>query len=419
MELVVEGECFISGKLEHLCIGIDQGRIAALGKRLEGDRHLDFGGQKILPGATDSHVHFRDPGMTHKEDFHTGSLAALHGGVTCVLDMPNTSPPTMTVDAMREKKAIAKTKSVVDFGLFAGIRHGADIAGLSKEAIGFKLYMAGTTGDLLVPSIDSVAQELEEIRSGGGVVAVHAEDEGMRKRDPERGLRDHLRNRRNECETSAIRNISKHGGSAKLHICHISARESIALVRQAKGITCEATPHHMLLDIDRPIGTMGKVNPPLRTRGDRQALFLAFKQGEIDVLASDHAPHTMDEKGEDFEYAPSGLPGVETMLPLVLNHVRERHLALATVVRAACERPAEIFGLNKGKIAVGFDADLVVVDFMAGQEIKGDRLHSKCGWTPFEGMSGIFPKAVIVGGELMMKDGGIVGERRGRDTVET
>jgi len=332
--------------------------------------------------------------------------------------MPNTSPPTMTVEAIREKKAIAKGKSAVDFGLFAGIRPGADIAGLSKEAVGFKLYMAGTTGDLLVPSIDSVAHELEETGPNGRVVAVHAEDEGMREREPERGLRDHLRNRRNECETSAIRNISKQGGRTRLHICHISAKESIGLVRQTPGTTCEVTPHHMLLDIDRPIGTMGKVNPPLRTKGDRQALFLAFRQGEIDVLASDHAPHTMDEKGEDFEYAPCGLPGVETMLPLVLQHVRERHLALATVVRAACERPAEIFGLNKGKIAVGFDADLVAVDFMASQDIKGDRLHSKCGWTPFEGMSGIFPKAVIVGGELMMKDGGVVGERRGRDVVD-
>jgi dihydroorotase len=174
MELVVEGECFVSGRLERLCVGIDDGKIMAVGKSLEGDKHLDFGRLKVIPGATDCHVHFRDPGMTSKEDFHTGSLAALHGGVTCVMDMPNTNPPTLTVDSIREKKAIARQRCLADFGLFAGVRPGTDIDELSGEAAGFKLYMAGTTGDLLVPSLDSVSQELDRIRSCGKVLAVHA-----------------------------------------------------------------------------------------------------------------------------------------------------------------------------------------------------------------------------------------------------
>src|SRR3989339_1084597 len=306
MELVVEGECYISGRFERACIGIDGGRISAIARNLEGDRRIDFGSRKILPAAIDSHVHFREPGMTHKEDFGTGSLAALHGGVSCVLDMPNTVPPTTTMSALDEKTEAAASKSLVDFGLFAAVRPGVDIAGLAPRVAGFKLYMAGTTRDLLVPSLASVEREIAEVARSRKVLAVHAEDESLRRKDLASNLSDHLRNRGNDCEASAIRKVARAGEACRLHICHVSSKDSLSLALGQPNMTAEVTPHHVLLDRDRPLGTYGKVNPPLRTRADRQALFLAFKQGRFDTMASDHAPHTIDEKKEDFDFAPSG-----------------------------------------------------------------------------------------------------------------
>lgn len=417
MELVIEGECYVSGRFERACIGIEQGRIVAISRRLEGDQRLDFGSNRILPAAIDSHVHFREPGMTHKEDFSTGSMAALHGGVSCVFDMPNTVPPTDSAAELKDKSRTAASKSLVDFGLFAAVRPGVDIAAMAGLAVGFKLYMAGTTGDLLVPSLESVREELAQVAGSKKVLAVHAEDEGLRLKNPAKGLNDHLKNRDNACETSGIRKVARAAAGCRLHICHVSAADSVPLVMRQAGLTSEVTPHHMLLDRDRSLGTYGKVNPPLRTRRDRQALFLTFRQGGFDTMASDHAPHTTEEKAEDFDFAPSGMPGVETMYPVMLQHVRERHLDLQRVVGGLCERPGELFGVRKGRIEAGYDADLVVVDFKESRWIRADDMYSKCGWTPYEGMSGVFPKAVFVAGELMMKDGERVGERRGRDVV--
>ena len=414
---VVEGRFFISGRFEQCCVGIEEGKIVEIAKVLEGDETYRFGSKTVLPGATDAHVHFREPGMTHKEDFETGSLAAVNGGVTCVLDMPNTIPPTTTISALREKRRLASMKSLVDFGFYAGVRPGIDVDGLAKEAIGFKVYMASTTGELLVSSVDQIRRELAEIAATNKVLAVHAEDERLRSKEPEKDLDDHLRNRSNECETSAIKKIEDAAKKCKLHICHVSAKESIPLVQTRPGLTSEVTPHHLLLDKDSKTGTHSKVNPPLRKRENRHALFKALQDGTFDIIASDHAPHTIDDKKEDFEYAPGGMPGVETMLPLMFHMVEERHLDLADLVRRVCVRPAEIFGVPKGKIAKGYDADLIVVDFSDCKMIKADELHSKCGWTSFEGMPGIFPEKVFVRGQLMIENGEQVGDPKGRDVV--
>lgn len=417
MDLVVEGNCYVSGRLTRCCVGIENGKIVKIGKALEGDKHHDFGDRLVLPGAIDAHVHFRDPGMTGKEDFGSGSLAAIHGGVTCVFDMPNTRPPATTASAMTEKKGIASSKSMTDFGLFAGVRPGIDVQALAKEAIGFKLYMGSTTGDLLVPDLSSVKHDLSAISSSGKVLAVHAEDENLRKKDMENDLHDHLRNRPSECETSAIRKIIEAAKGNRLHICHVSAKSSLPLVMNVQNLTSEVTPHHLLFDSTNRLGTLGKVNPPLRKREDRQALFQALKNGAFDIIASDHAPHSIDDKEEDFEYAPTGMPGVETMLPLMLQLVKDRHLDLDGVVRRLCWRPGEIFGLKKGKIEMGYDADLVVVDMTTNSNIEGEKLHSKCGWTAYEGMPAIFPKSVFLRGQLMVENGAQSGERMGRDVV--
>lgn len=417
MEVVVEGNCYVSGRIERCCIGIDDGKITAVAKVLTGDDVHDFGEKLVLPAAIDAHVHFRDPGSTRKEDFATGSLAALCGGISCVFDMPNTKPSTTSPASLRDKKRIAASKSLVDFGLFAGVRPGVDVPGLSREAIGFKLYMGSTTGDLLVPDIVPVRQEISDIGASGKVLAVHAEDEGTRTKDAERTLDDHLRNRNNSVETSAIKKIAAEGKGCRIHICHVSARDSLPLVTGVQGLTSEVAPHHLLLDSASNLGAYAKVNPPLRRREDRQAIFQALKEGAFDMIASDHAPHTIEEKEEEFDYAPSGVPGVETMVPIIMQHVRDRHLDLSGAVRRLCERPGEIFGVPKGKIAVGYDADLMVFDMTSTTTVKADMLHSRCGWTPYEGVEAVFPKAVFLRGQLMMKDGSQVGERMGRDVV--
>jgi len=417
MEVVVEGSCYVSGRLERCCVGIENGRISEIAKTLDGDTVYKFGNKIVLPGAIDAHVHFRDPGMTNKEDFGTGSMAAICGGVTCVLDMPNTRPPTTTPSALRDKKRIAESKSLVDFGLFAGVRQGTDIAALSRDVVGFKLYMASTTGELLVQSLDQVSEELRAVAASGKVLAVHAEDESLRRKEPERSLEDHMKNRNADCEASAIRKVRDYAKACRLHICHVSARNSVPLITRVPNLTSEVTPHHLLLDTSSRTGTLGKVNPPIRRRDDRQGLFQALRDGAFDIIASDHAPHTLEEKEEDFDYAPTGMPGVETMLPLMLHHVRERHFDLGTVVRKLCERPAEIYGIKKGRIAPGYDADLTVVDISSTSVIKGSKLHSKCAWSAFEGMHGVFPKAVFLRGEVIVEDGHLVGERNGRDVV--
>ncbi len=419
MDLVVKGRCYYEGNLAQLCIGIEDGRISRIATNLDGDTVHDYGSRLILPAAIDSHVHMRDPGATHKEDFATGSLAALHGGVTCVLDMPNTDPPTITPDALKEKTVTAASKSVVDFGLFAGVQPGVDIEGLAAGAVGFKLYMAGTMGDLLVPSLGSVEAELRAIAASGKVLAAHAEDECLRRKDPESGLEDHLRNRGNDCETSAVRKLRElRIEGLRTHVCHVSAMDTLPLLSNGGRMTTEVTPHHLLLDKDSKLGAFAKVNPPLRKREDRQALFKALKEGRFDTMASDHAPHTVEEKEEDFDYAPCGMPGVETMVPIMLQLVRERHLALSSLVSRLCERPGELFGIPKGRIGRGYDADLMVVDLTVSTDIKADRLHSKCAWTPYDGLSAIFPKVVFLRGEVMTEDGSLVGERAGRDVVD-
>jgi dihydroorotase len=177
------------------------------------------------------------------------------------------------------------------------------------------------------------------------------------------------------------------------------------------------TPQHILLDVSSRLGSLAKINPPLRKREDRQALFQALKEGAFDIIASDHAPHTIDEKREDFDYAPTGMPGVETMVPMMLQHVKDKHLDLPGVVRRLCERPGEIFGVRKGKISEGYDADLMVVDASATAIIRANNLHSRCGWTAFEGVPAVFPQAVFLRGELMIENGGQAGERVGRDVV--
>jgi dihydroorotase len=410
---VVEGKVFFQGKLQKACVGIEDGRIIAVKKVLKGEEHHDFGERLILPGAVDPHVHFRDPGMTHKEDFSSGSLSALFGGVTCVLDMPNTIPPVTDADALREKRERVAGRSWVDYGLFAGIAPGSKVETMSA-CHAYKIFLGSSTQSVLIREERDLSKAMKAVASTGKVVSVHAEQDDMLTRMDERSLRDHEDCRPRQAELKAIERLLPHQDLARLNVCHVSCPESLALLKGSK-ISFEMTPHHMLLDSSMELGAWGKVNPPLRRRADREALFAAFCRGEVPMLATDHAPHATDEKERGFGEAPSGLPGVETGYSMMLAMVKKGFLSLETLIRAAAYTPAQTFGLNKGEIAQGRDADLVIIDPRELREIRGRDMHSKCGWTPFEGKEALFPQAVFLRGKLVMNEGSIIADHIGRE----
>ena len=412
MDVVVKGKAFVNGRFEKCCIGITDGKIAAVKKVLSGDKNIDLGDLIILPAGIDSHVHFRDPGYTNKEDFGTGTTAAAFGGISCVIDMPNTRPPVTAVDALREKIKNVKKKAFVDFGLFAGVGADSDLHGLSRESTAFKVYLASTTGDMLMTDEDVLKRVFSEAHGLGKVVAVHAENNNIIKKYEERSdsLPGHLAARSNKAELTGIEFALRLMGKAKAHICHVSSKEGGEFAVNTDATT-EVTPHHLFLDSDMPLGSLGKVNPPLRKKKDARVLWHLLETGKIDIVASDHAPHKLHEKETDFAKAPAGIPGVETLLPLLLYSVKKKQLSFNHFVEAVSQRPAEIFGFNKGRIAVGFDADLIAVDMKRVTKIKGRTLHSKCGWSPFEGFDAIFPHMTMVRGEIVMKEHNLVGKR--------
>jgi len=401
--------------LARTTLGIKEGKIAEIRKNLDAAERMTLQDVIVIPGACDLHVHFREPGLTDKEDIESGSRAAAFGGVTFVADMPNTVPPTTTVERARRKLELFSEKSYVDFGIYGALVDRRNVKRLAPYCIGFKLYMSSTTGELLRDDHEEQRALIENATGTGRLVAVHAEEESLRNRIREENLRDHYRARKPECEISAVRRLASISDALgrSIHIAHATMKETVEAGR-GSGLTFEVTPHHLLLDCDMPIGAAGKVNPPLRRREDRAALMKLFSEGGIDTLGSDHAPHTIEEKRDDFDYAPVGIPGVETMLPLLLHQVATGEIRLSVLVRAACERPAEIAGIKKGKIAVGYDADLVAVNLKKIRPIRGDLLHSKCGWTPFEGYRAVFPDAVLLRGTRIVEGGAIVSERIGR-----
>lgn len=403
MEVVIEGNAFIDGDLNKCAIGIEEGRIKSIKKILKGDKHYDFGDKLILPAGIDAHVHFRDPGMTHKEDFKSGTASAAYGGISCALDMPNTIPPVTNITAFEDKSRICSMKAFVDFGLYAGVSPKSDIEAFVKSAIAYKIYLATTTGEMLINDYEKLDGIFKRIGNTKKPVCMHCEDENLiNKTLKPKSLREHLKNRPNKSEESGIKKVIEKKNDAKVHICHVTTSEGINLLENTE-ITSEVTPHHLFLTSNSNIGALGKVNPPLRQPKDQEALWNALNQGAIDIMASDHAPHTLDEK-ENFEKAPSGIPGVETMLPLMLSLVKHNKFQLARLINAVSQRPGEIFDMKKGKLEVGYEGDIIAVDMRKETEISAKNLHSKAGWTPYEGFSCVFPRFTFVRGEVVIED---------------
>ena len=411
---VIRGRVYYRGRVEPLDLGVDEdGRIAAVKRNLPGDDVEDHGDALILPGCVDMHVHLRDPGLTEKEDVPSGTRSAAIGGVTTVVDMPNTRPAVTTREVLRAKWARVRGRAAVDYGLFAAPRSGDAVSGL-EDATAFKVYMAESTGSLQI-GVEALEEVLHASAPLGRPVVAHAEDDALFRTGQPGTLTGHSASRPPESEVSAIRTLVEIRGDARVHVAHVSCTEALDAV--PPGMTTEVTPHHLLLDTSRPLKALGKVNPPLRSPEDRKALWAAYAAGRIDAVATDHAPHTREEKEERFEEAPSGLPGVATAFPLLLRQVKAESLSLERLVDTLASRPADILGIPQGHIEVGRDADLLVVDARRVLKVTARRVRYKCGWTPFEGMEGIFPTTVYLHGERIVEDGEPITEGAGRPVV--
>ena len=416
IEKVITGRAFVDGELRYTEIGISDGRIVTVGRLVSGgDERIDMGSSRIiLPGFTDPHVHLRDPGMTAKEDFSTGTLSAVHAGVTCVLDMPNTKPPVTDMTTLMDKKATIRGRSHVDYGLFAAVTPNINAKMLAPLVPGFKLFMGSTTGNILLNDDEELVPAVTNALSTGKRVSVHAEDDSLITKETENCTRDHLRNRPAKAEWNAISRLASHFKGQRINICHLTTSEGLDMARAA-GFTTEVTLHHMMFDVDRCPGAEYKVNPPIRDIATRDALFRRFTAGDIGMIGTDHAPHTVEDKAQEFDAAPGGIPGVETTMPIIMNMVRKDIIPLDLAVRMGAQNPGEAFGLRKGRIAPGYDADFAIFDMRESRRIEVSSLHSKCGHSPYGGMEAVFPDTVIIRGEVQVQDGEFCGERKGVD----
>jgi len=419
MDQILEGKAFIDNSFHDCCIGITDGKIVDIKKIISGPNRKIFSKRLILPAGIDIHVHFRDPGFPQKEDFYTGSLSAAFGGISCICDMPNTKPFTASTDTLKEKNSIAQKKSVIDYGLYLGITKNnlSELQNIHALCCGFKLFLGKTTesNEIDTESLSSVFKNVSDINK---ILAVHAEDANCldKHRKKESTLHDHASGRPEICEVTSIEKLlSIHSETnIRLHICHISSAAAMKILyKRNRSITVGVTPHHIFLniEIEHRLPSYFKVNPPIRQMHDKDFLMNSLKMGKIDVVESDHAPHTCDEKENEFHSAPAGLPGVETMFPMLLAKAREDKIALSSVIRNCAHRPAEIMGVSKGQIAVGKDADFCIIDYNNIQNIKEENLHSKCKWSPFNGLKAIFPSDVYVRGSAVISDYVFVGEK--------
>ncbi|MEM9014763.1 MAG: dihydroorotase [Pseudomonadota bacterium] len=414
-------------------IGVMGGKIAALD--IPGDASagevIDCAGLHILPGVIDSQVHFREPGPTHKEDLHTGSKAAVLGGVTAVFEMPNTNPLTVTAAAIEDKLARAAGKvdhagMYCDHAFYAGATHGnpKDLAELEllPGVSGVKIFMGASTGDLLVEDDEGVREVLAH---GRRRVAIHSEDEYLlREGKALRRIGDwtsHPEARSVEaarrCTERLIRLARETG--RRIHVLHISTADEIPMLAAAKDIaTAEILPNHLTLaapECYERLKGLAQQNPPVRDAHHRAGLWEGVRLGVFDVMGTDHAPHTLEEKAKDYPISPSGMPGVQTLVPVMLNHVREGRLTLARLVDLLCHGPQRVFGIaGKGRLAVGYDADFTIVDLKAQRTISNADQATKSGWTPYDGMAVTgWPIGTIIRGRRIMWRDELLGEPAG------
>jgi dihydroorotase len=390
----------------------------------EVDKVIDANGLTLLPGVIDPQVHFREPGLEHKEDLFTASCACAKGGVTSFLEMPNTRPLTITQEALNDKLQRAADKCLVNYGFFIGATP-ENLPDLleANPTCGIKIFMGSMHGQLLVDD----EEFLERIfAQGTRLIAVHAEDQARinQRRQEFAGITDpkiHSTIQDNQAALNATRLALKLSKKyqRRLHILHMSTAEEAELLRQDKPswVTAEVTPQHLLLNTSayEKLGTLAQMNPPLRSPHDNEVLWQALLDGVIDFIATDHAPHTLEEKAQTYPNTPSGMPGVETSLPLMLTQAMQGRCTVAQVSNWMSTAVAKGYGIpKKGAIAPGYDADLVLVDLDNYYPVLREEIQTKCGWSPFEGwnLTG-WPVYTIVGGQVVYEKGKLNTEVRG------
>ncbi|MEK6842985.1 MAG: dihydroorotase family protein [Candidatus Micrarchaeota archaeon] len=450
--LIKNGTLVTSKGLQKADLYIELGKIREIKKTISNkgvEKTIDATGLYVLPGMIDSHVHLRDFKEVLKEDFFSGTSAALAGGVTSVIDMPNNSLPTISMEALSAKKYVASKKALCNYGFHFGATltnfDEASKALLDSSIASLKIYMGSSTGSLLVDDFSAFYKHLQNFK--GKPILLHAEDEHAIKHFTSQHLGEKTKlessdNQNQHSEYGQSTSTSKsptaqiHGKirnshvaelavsraissaektGAKIHICHVSTQKELELIANARKkikITCEVSPHHLFLDESyaRKLGNFAKVNPPLRSKSEIAYLWSALRSGKIDIIATDHAPHLKEEKELPYTEAPSGMPELDTALLLFLDAVSKKQLTIMQLVNLYSKAPSRLFGLkNKGEIAVGKDADLVIVNLKSKTKIKSENLFTKCGWSPYEGITanGKILKTIL-SGKIAFDEGSVL-----------
>ena len=427
--ILKNGKCFIDGQLKNIDIGISEGIIKSINNIEEtpDQKILDVNNLLVLPGIIDTQVHFREPGSTDVEDLESGSKAAVLGGVTSVFEMPNTNPPTSNQTEFNKKLSLAKNRMFSNYAFYFGAtpQNIDDLKELNnlEGCCGVKLFAGSSTGTLLVDKEKDIEKVFENTSK---IVSVHSEDEeilNLRKKLREKGnVLTHSVWRNEESAISSTRKIVKIAKrlNKNAHILHVSTKEEVDFLSQNKGnITFEITPQHLTLtspECYEKLGTFAQMNPPIRDKSHYDRLWYAVRNNYNDTIGSDHAPHLKQNKKKEYPDSPSGMPGVQTLMPVMLNHVNSGKLSLEQLMNSVCENPVKIFEIqDKGFIKEGFDADFTIVDLNKVIEIKNEKIESKCGWSPFDGykFKGT-PVATIINGEIKMKNGKLLGYPSGK-----
>lgn len=425
LELIIRGGTIVNQSGENVGdIGVVGGKIAVIGdlSRFSGDVEIDARGLHVLPGVIDTQVHFREPGNEHKEDLETGTRAAALGGVTAVFEMPNTAPPTTTAAALNEKLTRAKGRAHVDHAFYVGAtQENAHLLGELERlpgCCGVKTFMGSSTGTLLVGDDDGLDNVVRHISRRG---AFHAEDEArLNERKPlarEGDWTSHPEVRDDQAGLLAVQRLvaAARKWGKRVHVLHVSSAIEMEFLATAKDVaTVETLPQFLTFagpQIYERLHGFAQMNPPIRYAEDLASLWsFGISQGVVDIIATDHAPHTREEKMQPYPKSPSGMPGVQTLVPVMLTHVNEGHLSLQRFVDLSSAGPLRVFGIEgKGRIALGYDADFTLVDMKARRVIRAEDQATRCGWTPFDGFEAKgWPMATIIRGLLVMSDGEIV-----------
>ena len=410
-------------------IGVRSGKIAAIGRIAaeQGGEVFDARGLTVLPGVIDTQVHFREPGMEWKEDLETGSRGAVLGGVTAVFEMPNTRPPTTDAARLQDKLDRAKGRMHCEHAFYVGATHenAAELGELERMpgCCGVKVFMGASTGDLLIPDDAGIEAVLRSINRRA---AFHSEDEErLAERRPLARPGDWTSHPEVRDVEAAVRSTKRLIGMAerlgkRVHILHVTTAEEVEIIAAHRAVaTMEANPQHLTYaapEIYERLKGYAQMNPPIRDARHREGLWRGIAQGVVDVLGTDHAPHTREEKEQPYPASPSGMPGVQTIVPVMLTHVAEGRLTLERFVDLTAHGPQRVFGLaEKGRLAVGYDADFTIVDLKARRTISNADMANRSGWTPFDGFEAKgWPMATVIRGTTVMRDGEVIAPGQGR-----